>query len=338
MSSIKDVARLAGVSISTVSRVLNKSAPVSKDKRVRVEKAARDLGYVPNPAARTLLLRETGVLGVVVPYATGEFFSEFLSGVDQTASDNGRFLLISISHRSDRDLHRALANLNKRVDGLVVWAPEVDAADVAELVGDELPLVFLNSLDSAKGNDLIDFDNYGGMYAVATHLIELGHRDIVFIKGPPRASDAASRLRGFRAALLEHAIELRPGRELQGEYTVEAGYNLVNTILSLEPRPTAIMAPNDQSAVGVLRGLHEAGVVVPDEMSVTGFDDVPSSSFATPTLTTAHVPVRELGEIAIRKLVERIEGRDELAQVHLSVDLVVRNSSGPPHRSKASTS
>ena len=183
MSSIKDVARLAGVSISTVSRVLNNSCPVSADKRERVEAAARELGYVPNPAARSLLLRKTGVLGVVVPFATGEFFSEFLSGVDQTASDHNYFLLISISHRSDQDLRTAVANLNKRVDGLLVWAPEVRASDVKSLVSHDLPMVFLNSLSHSNGDDLIDFDNYGGMYALASLLIRQGHRDIAFLTG-----------------------------------------------------------------------------------------------------------------------------------------------------------
>lgn len=330
MSSIKDVARLADVSISTVSRVLNNSCPVSEEKRERVEKAARDLGYVPNPAARSLLLRKTGVLGVVVPYATGEFFSEFLSGVDQTASDNKYFLLISISHRSDEDLRTAVANLNKRVDGLIVWAPEVRAADVIPLVDPGMPIVFLNSLAPADGNDLIDFDNYGGMQALAAYLIRQGHRDIAFIMGPPRAADAGSRHLGYRSALQSHGLPVRPALEFPGDYTVEAGYQIVPDILKLSPPPTAIMAPNDQAAVGVLRGLHEAGVSVPEQMSVTGFDDVPSSRYVTPTLTTAHVPVRELGELAIRTLVGRIDGRDRDAEERLHVEVVVRRSTGPP--------
>jgi LacI family transcriptional regulator len=330
MSSIRDVAQRAGVSISTVSRVLNNSCPVSADKRERVEEAARELGYIPNPAARSLLLRKTGVLGVVVPFATGEFFSEFLSGVDQTASDHKYFLLISISHRSDEDLRMAVANLNKRVDGLLVWAPEVRASDVKSLVSRDLPTVFLNSLAPSKGDDLIDFDNYGGMYSLASHLIRQGHRDIAFLKGPPRAADAKLRLEGFRAALSSHGMRLRPDLEFDGEYTVEAGYKVVPRVLRITPPPTAIMAPNDQAAIGVLRGLHEAGVRVPEQMSVTGFDDVPSSRYVTPTLTTAHVPVRELGELAIQKLVGRIDGRDGETGERLPVEIVLRRSSGPP--------
>ena len=330
MSTIKDVARLAGVSISTVSRVLNKSCPVSPDKRERVEQAAHELGYVPNPAARSLLLRKTGVLGVVVPFATGEFFSEFLSGVDQSASDSDYFLLISMSHRSDDDLRTAVTSLNKRVDGLVVWAPEVRATEVMSLVDRSFPIVFLNSLSPTNGTDLIDFDNFGGMYALASYLIRQGHRDIAFLKGPPRAADAKSRLDGYRAALDAHGIETREGLEFQGEYTVEAGYQVVPSLLSLDPVPTAIMAPNDQSAIGVLRGLHEAGVSVPDQMSVTGFDDILSSRYVTPTLTTAHVPVRELGELAVTTLLARIEGRDRGVEERMPVEIVVRRSSGPP--------
>lgn len=333
MSSIKDVARLAGVSISTVSRVLNDSCPVNEDKRIRVQKVARELGYFPNPAARSLLLRKTGMLGVVVPFATGEFFSDFLSGVDQTASDNDYFLLISISHRSDADLKLAVTNLHRRVDGLIVWAPEMPASEVTSLVGKSTRIVFVNSLHPAKGNDLIDFDNHGGMHAVATHLLGLGHRDIVFIKGPPRAADSSARLSGYRSALADHGLAARPEFELAGDYTVEAGYDLVPEILRMSPLPTAIMAPNDQSAVGVLRGLNQAGVSVPEQMSVTGFDDVPSSRFITPSLTTAHVPVREMGELAIQTIVDRIGGREHDAEELLAVDVVVRRSSAPPRLS-----
>ena len=330
MTTIRDVAKRAGVSTSTVSRVLNKSCPVSSDKRERVEEAARVLGYSPDPTARSLLLRKTGVLGVVLPFATGEFFSEFLSGVDEVTSRNEYVLLISISHRRDEDLTRAISNLYRRVDGMLVWAPEVHASDVLALVGDRTPVVFLNSKVAIDDIDHISFDNFGGMYQIASHLVQLGHRDIAFIKGPPRSADAHMRNEAYRAALRDSGIPLRGELEIEGEYSVEAGYEAVPRILSLSPRPTAIMAPNDQSAFGVLRALHEAGVDVPGEISVSGFDDIPHARYTTPALTTARVQVRPLGELAMETLVSRINGRASFVNEKMGVDLVVRGSSAPP--------
>ncbi|MBT8399859.1 MAG: LacI family transcriptional regulator, partial [Rhodothermia bacterium] len=310
MSSIKDVASLAEVSISTVSRVLNNSCPVSEDKRQRVLAAAAQLGYVPNPAARSLLLHKTGVIGVVIPFASGEFFSEFLSGVDQTAADREYFLLISISRRNEADLLKAIRSLDKRVDGLVVWAPEMGPSEVINLVSGSTPVLLVNGHDNGFESDCVDFDNHGGMTKVVEYLLDLGHRDIAFIAGPPAAVDAKARLKAFREALRKRGVSPQSDLEFRGRFTIEDGFRAAQRILEMARRPTAIVASNDQSAFGALRALREAGVEVPRDISVTGFDDVPSASFFSPPLTTARVPVRRMGEVVINTLLDRIvEGR-----------------------------
>ncbi len=331
MSSIKDVANLAGVSISTVSRVLNKSCPVSENKRQRVLKAASQLGYVPNPAARSLLLHKTGVVGVVIPYASGEFFSEFLSGVDQTAADREYFLLISISRRNEADLLKAIRSLDKRVDGLVVWAPEMGPTDIIDLVSGSTPVLLVNRHENDIESDCVDFDNYGGMTKVVDYLLDLGHRDIAFIAGPPAAVDAKARLQAFRETLQKRSITHRSDLEFSGRFTIEDGFQAAQRILEMERRPTAIVASNDQSAFGALRALREAGVDVPGDISVTGFDDVPSASFFSPPLTTARVPVRRMGEVVIDTLLDRlVEHRTSFERRTLEVDLIVRQSAAPP--------
>ncbi len=338
MSSIKDVARLAGVSISTVSRVLNDSCPVSEEKRERVLQAAGELGYTPNPAARSLLLRKTGVVGVVLPFATGEFFSEFLSGVDKTTSDNDYFLLISVSHRSETDLQKAVRSFDKRVDGLIVWEPEMIARDVRSLVKSNLPIVFLNTAEWDKTSDAIDFDNFGGILQAVSHLIELGHRDIAFVGGPEPAADARDRRRAYRETLRNHGLAVRPDLEFPGDYTVEAGYRTAKKIAAQTTRPTAVVAGNDQSAFGLLRGLQEAGVSVPDEISLTGFDDIPSSRYINPPLTTVRVPVREMGVLAVDTLVRRIAAPHAKARRELlPVELVIRQSTAPPSNGSVRT-
>ncbi len=305
--TIRDVAKQADVSISTVSRVLNDTCPVHSEKRVRVERAVAELGYTPNPAARSLLTRETGGIGIILPFVSGEFFSEFLNGVDEAAQEEDYFLLISTSHHSSDDLKKAMRGMYKRVDGLLVMAPQMSTAEVRDLAPAGIPLVFVNTRFVEENPEGITFDNYGGMYAMTTHLVSKGHRRIGFITGPKDAYDAQERLRGYRKALQDVGIAEDEELILNGEYDQKTGFERTKTLLALEQRPTAIMASNDDSAIGVLSALREQGVAIPEEMAVTGFDDVPSARYASPPLSSVHVPVRELGSAAIRLLTERLK-------------------------------
>lgn len=330
-STIHDVARRAGVSISTVSRVLNKTTRVSEKKRQRVEAAAAALGYTPNPAARSLLNQKTGGLGVLLPFVTGEFFSEFLTAIDQVTQENGHFLLISSSHRSPEEFMAVLPSLDKRVDGLVLMATGGETRNMQAVLPD-IPVVFVNSKIEDDTYELINFDNFDGLYQVTTHLIELGHQRLVMLKGPAESHDATERLRGFKAAVREAGLDPSNIHEIQSEFSREAGYEAVSDILALSPRPTAVVAPNDYCALGVLRGFREAGINVPDDISVTGFDDIPSAEFTLPSLTTVHVPIYEIGKVAVEQLLGLIRGDlDEGPRhVEMPVRLVVRNSTGPP--------
>ena len=305
-STIRDVARRAGVSIATVSRVLNDTCPVAEDKRRRVEGAVKALGYTPNPAARSLLKQKTGGLGVLLPYVWGEFFSEFLVGVDQAAQENGFFLLISASHRSAADLQAALQSLYKRVDGLLIMATEVSAEAVQASMPAEVPVVFVNTQCRSDSLDTFDFDNFEGVFKMTTELLKLGHRRIAFVKGPPGAHDGEQRLLGYRAALEAMDVTPDPALELEADYSPEAGYEAGRDLLAFDPLPTAVVAVNDYCAIGVMSALREAGVRVPEDVSVTGFDGIPSARFTSPPLSTVHVPMRKIGVAAIERLIERV--------------------------------
>lgn len=327
-TTIHDVARLAGVSVSTVSRVMNDSSPVHEDKRRLVLEAAETLGYSPNPAARSLLGKRAGGLGVLLPFVSGEFFSALLSGLDEAAQDNGLFLVVSTSHRKPDEFRKAMHVLNKRVDGLVVMAPELDTDGAASILRTETPTVFINTYAEGLAADVINFDNYGGARSLTQHLIEQGHQRIALVKGPTQAKDAHERTRGYRDAMVGAGLPAA-GLEFDGGYTREAGFAATEALLSADPRPTAVVAANDYCALGVMSALHQAGIAVPEEMAVCGFDGLASTSYTVPSLTTVHVPIREIGYQAITRLVTRLNAEADDTEYRpdvVPVTLLVRNS------------
>jgi LacI family transcriptional regulator, galactose operon repressor len=330
-STIRDVALRSGVSISTVSRVLNNTCAVAEDKRIRVENAARDLGYIPNPNARSLLHKKTGGVGILLPYVTGEFFSEFLTGVDETAKQNDLFLLISASHHMASEWQASVQSVYKRVDGLIVMAPQMTPRQLN--LNADAPIVFVNSpvADKDKSSvDVIDFDNKGGVALAVQHLLDEGHRRFAYVRGPRLAFDAKLRLDGFIEAMA--AAGLTDFSILEGGYDQEDGIEAAEAILKLSPRPTAVLAANDYCALGLLSGLSSGGVRVPEDCSLIGFDSVPSARYARPALTSVAVPIREVGVRAMQSVVRKIAEPDstETVSVTLPVELVVRESTGPP--------
>lgn len=326
--TIRDVAQRAGVSISTVSRVLNNSASVDEAKRRRVEQAAFELGYSPNPAALSLLGQSTGGIAVLLPYIAGDFFSEFLDGIDRVTSENGYFLIVSSSHRSVKEFQAVIQGVNRRVDGLIIMSTEVCAKTVRNWLPADLPVVFVNTDVESTEVESVNFDNEGGAYRLTEHLIEQGHRRVAFLKGPEGAHDGIQRFAGFRAALQAHGIEHDPALAFPGDYTMDSGLAAVPALLAADPRPTALFAANDLSAFGILSGLREAGLDVPGDLALAGFDDIPLAQFASPSLTTVRVPVREMGQCAIERLLSRIKQEDGVAHglSVLPTEVIVRES------------
>jgi len=321
--TIRDVAERAKVSISTVSRVLNDTCKVKEDKRLRVLSAAEELGYTPNPAAQSLHSRKTGSIGILLPFVSGDFYAELLNGIDSAAQEDGRLILISTSHNSEEELAAALKGMYRRVDGILVMAPVLSANKVLETAPGGIPLVFLNTRTEGSDIPLISFDNYGGMRQMTEHLIEKGHRSIGFITGTEGAFDAAERFRGYREALHLAGIPIQEDYIVGGEFTQEAGYEGATYLLSLPKPPTAIMASNDVAAIGVLSAVREAGLRVPDDIAVTGYDDIPSASYTFPPLTTVHVPISELGRRSVRLLGAAIGSENAMSRRILSEKLPV---------------
>ena len=323
--TVHDVARHAKVSISTVSRVINDSAPVSPERKQRVIAAIKALKFSPNPAARRLLGLASRTIGVILPSITGEFFADLLSGLDTTAKEHDYLLMVSSSRRLETDFLAVFESMNRRVDGMVIMVPELSAEQVLSVVNPVFPFVFLNTKSRDQEINTVNFDNHGGMANVARHISELGHTRIAFIRGPDDAFDAQQRLQGFlKAAPSELEI-----LEYPGDFSFESGYDSAQEILRLQPRPTAIVAANDLGALGALRALLENGISVPNEIAVTGFDGTKSADFATPSLTTVNVPIDVLAAKAMDILIRRIAGvpADELHCPVMPLELIPRESS-----------
>lgn len=328
--TIREVARAAGVSVATVSRVLNESGPVAGETRDRIRRIAGELRYIPNGAARSLSMRRTGTLGVLLPDLYGEFFSEVIRGLDQAAQRARFHLLLSSSHNNRNDIEAALQAMRGRVDGLVVMSPHIDVAVLAANLPESLPAVMLNTAQATAEYDTLSVDNFGGARAMVAHLAGHGHRRIAMVRGPEPNHDAAERLRGYRAALADAGIAADAALEVEGDFTEEAGFRAVRRLLALDRRPTALFAANDSTAIGAMSALREAGAAVPREMAVAGFDDIPISRYLTPALSSVRVSISDLGARAMEQLVRAVEEENRHARIHqtLPTTLVIRDSCG----------
>ena len=330
MTTIKDVAREAGVSVATVSRVFNNSAVVSEGTRRTVREVAERLNYWPNGAARSLITNQTQAIGVMLPDLFGEFYSEILRGMDWTARKAGLHLLVSSSHADADELVAGLLSTRGRIDGLIVMAPDLDAGPAIRARAADLPLVLIDPGKGFESCDTVGIANQPGALAIVRHLIEIGHRRIATITGPLRNADARQRLEGYRAALRAAGIERSAECEIPGDFTEPSGYAAGARLLALEPRPTAVFAANDYMAIGVMGALSDAQVRVPEDIAVAGFDDIAMARYLNPPLTTVHVDAYRLGERTVEMLLENPRARAGRHPRHevLATTLVVRSSCG----------
>ena len=326
-TTIKDVARVAGVSVATVSRALNGHANVTAQTRAHVMGVVAQLRFVPSSAAQSMITRRTHTVGALLPDLHGEYFSELIRGIDLAARARGLHLLVSSSHGDAAEAAAALRAMNGRVDGLLVMSPHANADFLWGNVAADLPAVLMNTQVAGGAHSSFAVDNHGGACAMVRHLVERGHRSIAFIAGPESNFEAHERLRGYRAAL----AALLPGsfeHVLQGDFTQESGYRAGSQLVALIERPSAVFASNDMMAIGCLAALNEAGLRVPQDIALAGFDDVPVSRCVNPPLTTVRARITELGGLALERLASEIEGPGRSAPLHqtLRADLVVRQS------------
>jgi LacI family transcriptional regulator len=327
-STIKDVAEQAKVSIATVSRAFNEEGKVREGTRQRILAVAQKLKYTPNAAARNLIMNRTEAIGLLLPDLHGEFFSEIIRGADEAAQERRHHLIVSSSHNDRSEIEAALRFMRGRVDGLVIMSPQIESDLLLANLSKSLPVVLLNCRLENTVYDTITVDGYGGSRDMVGYLISQGHRRIAIIKGGDNNFEALERLRGYRAALI--AAGIRPERqlELSGDFTEASGYDAARRLLAMHPHPTAVFASNDSMAIGAIGAFHEHGIRIPQQVSMCGFDDIPIAKYIRPALSSVHVPIHDMGRMAVNRLLDRVEKRMRKHPAHILVPtgLAVRAS------------
>lgn len=328
MATVYDVAREANVSIATVSRVFNDNASVSAATREKVQRAAAKLNYMPHAGARNLMTRRTDTIGVILPDLHGQFFSEFVKGLDIAARGRDQHLLLSGSHDDAQEMAAALAAMRGRVDGVVVMSPLISTKALRTQVPQDMPIVIVNGDGEKAFCPTVSIDNFAGAVKMTEHLLEQGCRRIALISGPADNHDAQQRKCGYADAMTRHGAQ-DDVDIVVGDFFEESGYAAGLDLLSRKSLPDAVFASNDAMAIGCLSALDDHGVAVPDDIAVAGFDDIPLARYVRPSLSTVGVPIAELGRKSfelIRAELETERADGYVAAVVLSPELVIRNS------------
>jgi LacI family transcriptional regulator len=329
-ATIKEVALKAGVSIATVSRVFNNSRLVNPKTNERVREIARSLHYVPNASARSLSRRKSDTFGMILPDLFGEFFSEVIRGADQTAQKHSYNVLLSSSHNNQEEIIEALNIMKGRVDGIIIMSPNINAKILHNNIHKTLPVILLNCFVEDNAFDSIVIDNFNGAYQIINHLMQHGHKLIAIIKGAIGNYEADIRLHGYRHALVHEHCEVSKSLEFEGNFSEESGYKCAIEILAMSPLPTAVFASNDAMAIGALKAFHDHRVVVPDEIALVGFDDIPITRYVKPSLSTVHVPIHKMGILAVERLIQVLgeNNSTKKEKIIFPTQLTIRESCG----------
>ncbi len=329
--TLEQVAKLAGVSRSTVSRVINEHPSVRSQVRERVWKVIRDKNYQPHQAARTLVTRRTNMIGLIIPEAvnrlfTDPFFPQLTQGIAEVCNQQGYYLMLTLMTAStDHDTlyHRILHS--SQLDGVIVASAHLNDPIVPRLQESHRPFVSVGRLPNCPEAAWVDADNVIGAKCITEHLISLGHQRIACIAGPLRMIAGQDRLEGYRQALAQANMAYNEALVAEGSFTEGSGFFAMGRMLRAEP--TAVFAASDAMAVGAIKALTQTGRHIPDDLSVAGYDDAPFATLVNPPLTTVQQSVVDLGKMAAEMLIHILEHPD--APIHpqlLSTRLVVRGS------------
>ncbi|MBO7747719.1 LacI family DNA-binding transcriptional regulator [Paenibacillus sp. MWE-103] len=345
--TVYDIAKEANVSVATVSRVLNNTAPVKASTRQRIQNLIDKYQFQPNALARSLIKKATGMIGIILPDITNPFFPEVLAGLEQEARQAGYTFFLCDTGSSNQDIKDQYRResqylgilTEKQVDGIIMIGGRIDlhhcgkemAKEVAE-INKRVPIVLINGNLPGAAFHRVVVDEIAGAERVTEHLIGLGHRDIAFIGGYPQMSNTVRRLEGFRTAMERAGLAVREEWVNHGGFSVNRGKELMGRLLDREGRrPTAVVCANDLVGIGAIKAAVKAGLEVPRDVSVTGVDDVPMAANIIPELTTLSLRCVELGRTAARVLHQLISKSDGVELLTtLQPELVVRESTAPP--------
>jgi len=338
--TVYDIAREANVSVATVSRVLNGTAPVKASTRERIQEIIDKYQFQPNALARSLISKETGMIGMILPDITNPFFPEVFKGAETEARSRGyTFFLCDTEGDYKRESEYLSILKEKRVDGIIFLGGRINLARCSSELADEvhelakqIPIVLVNgNLPHGKLHRVLT-DEGSGTALATQHLIDLGHKDIAFLGGFDHMSTTTTKVRAFVKKMQEHGLKVRKEWIVHGGFSVESGKELMNKLITMKERPTAVLCVNDFTAVGAVKEAIESGYRIPDDISIVGYDDTQLSTALIPELTTVAQRTYELGKQAVVKLSQLMNGEKPSKVTLLHPELVIRQSTGPCRR------
>ena len=330
--TIRQIAKLAGVSRSTVSRVINDHPSVSQETRAQVLQVVAETGFRPDPIARSLSSRRADIIGLVVPLAIQSlfedpFFPRLMQGISKGCDSHDYTLTLFLLHSLEEEA-KLYARISRRqlLDGVIVTATRGGDPLIPQLIANRIPFVMHGRHEDPRVS-FVDVDNVTGAYTAVTHLVRLGRRRIALITGPSGSLAAEDRRRGYLDALQQRRVPVDGSLIIHGDFTETSGYEAMQRLLPYEP--DAVFVASDSMALGALRALREAGKRVPDDIAMVGFDDMPQAATADPPLTTIRQPIQRTGALAVEILIDILEnGAEPARRVILPTELVIRASCG----------
>jgi len=326
--TIRDVAELAEVHPSTVSRVINSDSRISERTKNKVLLIIKKLGYTPNAIARGLKTKRTFTLGMLIPDITNPFFAEIARGVEDAANKNNfNVILCNTDDKLKKERTYLEILREKRVDGLILGTAHIRDQSILELEKKKFPYILISrNVERLNKNCIIIDDLAGGMMATE-YLIKLGHHRIAHISGPLKTRSGLNRLKGYQLALKKHKIEYNDELVGEGDFRINGGYQVMKRFLKLPEPPTAIFAANDLLALGAMQAIQKKNFYIPEDFSIIGFNDIELASFVYPSLTTIRQPILEMGNLAVKMLLKIIiDGEFNQGKIVLKPKLIIRES------------
>jgi len=322
-STIKDIAKRAGVSIATVSRALNDDEKVTEDTKKLVLSIAKELKYKPNLLARSFVTKKSNIIGLIMPDIFGEFFMELIRGVDEVCFGKGYYTMVTSSHSKRSTVEAIIDYMGKGiVGGIILMTPSINDEIKKTLKNNHLPIMIINGKSELEQYDSISVDNYKGAYDLVNYLInEKKYKRIAHISGPKDNNDSINREKGYIKALNDNGIEINKSWIVPGDFTTLSGVEGCEKLLKLKNPPDVIFAANDMTAIGCYQAARRLGKKIPDDIGVAGFDDIFVSEYISPRMTTVHVPIFDLGKKAADILIQKINSEKQKNQKiqHLKV-------------------
>lgn len=332
--TIEEIAQLANISRSTVSRVLNNHPNVRATVRDRVLRVISEQGYTPQAAARSLASRRTNVLGLLIPRSatiifSDPFFAQVIHSVTEAAAQFGYFLMLAMVTADQEQGFYDRILRSRHFDGVLMLSSDIDDPILPQLLKDRVPLSLIGSHPYFQDITWVDAEQRSGARSAVAHLVGLGHRRIATITGPLEMYAAIERRDGYKHGMLEAGLPIVPEYLAIGDWTQQSGYRAMRQLLALPQRPSAVFVASDTMASGAIRAINEAGLAVPHDIALVAFDDLPAAAYANPPLTTVRQPIGEMGALAVRLLIDQLEQPGtSVVQVRLPTQLIVRGSCG----------